>query len=230
MRAGRLWRHQDGVWSLGFLCQQLNDHRLNVKEQDVHVGVCQVGLHCLDHQGIVGVFRQVALGGRKEERGRGEHRHNRRRREEEEAEVEAEEEAAKWIPTSRLVASVCSLCWAMFFSAARLRRVIACFRASTVAGASSSQAFKISTAVMPITQRSRAPENTGWNVDGAIGAAHHQVVVRRPPLNDLDGEEVSRRQHDAFPLPEAEQADGVVAGHGADTVLHPGLQQRKHRR
>lgn len=65
---------------------------------------------------------------------------------------------------SRLVASVCSLCWAMFFSAARLRRVIACFRftaewlrASTVAGASSSQAFRISTAVIPITQRSNAP-------------------------------------------------------------------------
>ncbi|KAF3848736.1 hypothetical protein F7725_015233 [Dissostichus mawsoni] len=52
-----------------------------------------------------------------------------------------------------LVASVCSLCVAMFFSAARLRRVMACFRftaewlrASTVAGASSSQALRISIA------------------------------------------------------------------------------------
>lgn len=73
---------------------------------------------------------------------------------------------------SRLVASVCSLCWAMFLSAARLRRVIACFRftaewlsESTVAGASSSQAFRISTAVMPITQRSNAPENTDKTFD-----------------------------------------------------------------
>lgn len=65
------------------------------------------------------------------------------------------------------------------------------------------------------------------HIDGAVGASHHQVVVRRTPLDDLDGEEVSRRQHDALPLPETEQADRVVAGHRADTVLHPGLR-RKH--
>lgn len=64
----------------------------------------------------------------------------------------------------RLVARVCSLWWAMFLSAARLRRVIACFRLtagwlreSTAAGTASSQAFSISTAVIPITQRSNAP-------------------------------------------------------------------------
>lgn len=57
----RLWRHQHGIRSLGFLCQQLNDYRLHVEEQHVHVGVRQVGLHRLDHQGIVGVFWQVAL-------------------------------------------------------------------------------------------------------------------------------------------------------------------------
>lgn len=62
------------------------------------------------------------------------------------------------------------------------------------------------------------------DVDGAVGAAHHQVVVGRTPLDDLDGEEVARGQHDALPLPEAEQAHRVVAGHGADAVLHPGLQ------
>lgn len=62
------------------------------------------------------------------------------------------------------------------------------------------------------------------DVDGAVGASHHQVVVGRPPLDDLDGEEVSGRQHDALPLPQAEQADGVVAGHGANAVLHAGLQ------
>lgn len=64
----------------------------------------------------------------------------------------------------RLVARVCSLWWAMFLSAARLRRVMACFRLtagwlreSTAAGTASSQAFSISTAVIPITQRSNAP-------------------------------------------------------------------------
>lgn len=57
----RLWRHQRGARSLGFLCQQLNDHRLHVEEQHVHVRVCQVGLHRLDHKGIMGVFWQVAL-------------------------------------------------------------------------------------------------------------------------------------------------------------------------
>lgn len=66
------------------------------------------------------------------------------------------------------------------------------------------------------------------NVDGAIRASHHQVVVCWTPLDDLDREEVPWRQHDALPLPEAEQADGVVAGHRADAVLHPSLQ-RKHR-
>lgn len=67
------------------------------------------------------------------------------------------------------------------------------------------------------------------DVDGAVGAAHHQVVVGRTPLDHLDGEEVARRQHDALPLPEAEQAHRVVAGHGADAVLHPGLQGRRAR-
>lgn len=62
------------------------------------------------------------------------------------------------------------------------------------------------------------------DVDRAVGAAHHQVVVGRTPLDDLDGEEVARGQHDALPLPEAEQAHRVVAGHGADAMLHPGLQ------
>lgn len=62
----RLWRHQRGIRSLGFLCQQLDDHRLHVEEQHMHVRVRQVGLHSLDHQGIVGVFRQVALKEREE--------------------------------------------------------------------------------------------------------------------------------------------------------------------
>lgn len=57
-----LWRHQHGVGSLRFLRQQLDNHRLHVKEQHVHVRVRQVGLHRLDHQGIVGVFWQVSLG------------------------------------------------------------------------------------------------------------------------------------------------------------------------
>lgn len=65
------------------------------------------------------------------------------------------------------------------------------------------------------------------DVDRAIWASDHQVVICRTPLDDLDGEEVSRRQHDALPLPETEQADGVVARHRADAVLHPSLQ-RKH--
>lgn len=65
------------------------------------------------------------------------------------------------------------------------------------------------------------------DVDGAVRASNHQVVICRTPLDDLDGEEVSRRQHDALPLPETEQADGVVAGHRADAVLHP-ILQRKH--
>lgn len=60
----RLWRHQGGVRSLSFLRQQLDDHRLHVEEQHVHVRVRQVGLHRLDHQGIMGVFRQVSLGER----------------------------------------------------------------------------------------------------------------------------------------------------------------------
>lgn len=62
------------------------------------------------------------------------------------------------------------------------------------------------------------------HVDGAIRATNHQVVVGRTPLDDLDGEEVSRGQHDALPLPETKQADGVVAGHRADAVLHPSLR------
>lgn len=65
----RLWRHQRGARSLGFLCQQLDDHCLHVEEQHVHVRVGQVGLHSLHHQGIVGVFRQIAL---REERDKGE--------------------------------------------------------------------------------------------------------------------------------------------------------------
>lgn len=65
------------------------------------------------------------------------------------------------------------------------------------------------------------------DVDGAVSASNHQVVICGTPLDDLDGEEVSRRQHDALPLPEAEQADGVVAGHRADAVLHASLR-RKH--
>lgn len=52
----RLRGHQHGVWSLSFLRQQLDDHRLHVEEQHMHVRVCQVGLHRLDHQGIVGIF------------------------------------------------------------------------------------------------------------------------------------------------------------------------------
>lgn len=65
------------------------------------------------------------------------------------------------------------------------------------------------------------------DVDGAVGASHHQVVICRTPLDDLDGEEVPRRQHDALLLPETEQADRVVAGHGADAVLHPSLQRKR---
>lgn len=65
------------------------------------------------------------------------------------------------------------------------------------------------------------------DVDGAVRASHHQVVICRTPLDDLDGKEVSRRQHDTLPLPETQQADRMVAGHRADAVLHPRLQ-RKH--
>ncbi len=57
----RLWGHQRWVGSLSFLCKQLDDHRLHIKEQHMHIRVRQVGLHGLDHQGIMGVFRQVAL-------------------------------------------------------------------------------------------------------------------------------------------------------------------------
>lgn len=57
----RLWRHQHRVRSLSFLRQQLDDHRLHVEEQHVHVRVRQVRLHRLDHQGIMGVFREVVL-------------------------------------------------------------------------------------------------------------------------------------------------------------------------
>lgn len=67
---------------------------------------------------------------------------------------------------SRLVAKVCSFWCATFFRAARLRRVMACFRLtagwlreSTAAGSASSQAFRISTAVIPITHLSRAPSS-----------------------------------------------------------------------
>lgn len=62
------------------------------------------------------------------------------------------------------------------------------------------------------------------DIHGAIRAPNHKVVVRRAPFDDVDGEEVSRRQHDALPLPEAEQAHGVVTGHGADAVLHSCLR------
>lgn len=68
------------------------------------------------------------------------------------------------------------------------------------------------------------------DVHRAVRASHHQVVICWTPLDDLDGEEVSRCQHDALPLPETEQADGVVAGHRADAVLHPSLQRKNSRR
>lgn len=56
-----LWRHQGGVGSLRLLRQQLDDDRLHVKEEHVHVWVCHIGLHRLHHQGVVGVLREVAL-------------------------------------------------------------------------------------------------------------------------------------------------------------------------
>lgn len=61
------------------------------------------------------------------------------------------------------------------------------------------------------------------DVHGAVGAPHHQVVIGRPPLDHLDGEEVAGGQHDAFLLPQTQQPHGVIAGNRADAVLDPCL-------
>lgn len=65
------------------------------------------------------------------------------------------------------------------------------------------------------------------HVDRAVGAAHHQIIVTRPPFDDLDGEEVSGGQHDALPLSQTQQADGVIAGHRTHTVLHTRLEEQR---
>lgn len=64
------------------------------------------------------------------------------------------------------------------------------------------------------------------DVDGAVRTSHNQVVVCRTPLDDLNGEEVSGRQHDALSLPETQQTDRVITGHRADAVLHTSLRRR----
>lgn len=61
------------------------------------------------------------------------------------------------------------------------------------------------------------------DIDGAIRASHYQVVIGRAPFDDLDGEKVSGRKHDALLLPQTEQTNGMIAGYGANTVLHPSL-------
>lgn len=60
-------RHEHGVWSLCLLCQKLDNHCLYIKEEHVHIRICQVGLHGLDHKCIVGVFWQVTLKKRRPE-------------------------------------------------------------------------------------------------------------------------------------------------------------------
>lgn len=67
------------------------------------------------------------------------------------------------------------------------------------------------------------------DVHGPIGTAHHQVVVRRSPLDHLDGEEVAGRQHDAFLLAQAEKTHRVVAGDRADAVLDSRLKREKQK-
>lgn len=68
------------------------------------------------------------------------------------------------------------------------------------------------------------------DIHRAIRTSNHKVVICWAPFDDVDGEEVSRRQHDALPFPEAEQADRVVTGHGADAVLHSCLQSKHNRK
>lgn len=68
------------------------------------------------------------------------------------------------------------------------------------------------------------------DIHGAIRTSNHKVVICWAPFDDVDGEEVSRRQHDALPFPEAEQADRVVTGNGADAVLHSCLQSKHNRK
>lgn len=68
------------------------------------------------------------------------------------------------------------------------------------------------------------------DIHRAIRTSNHKVVICRTPFDDVDREEVSRRQHDALPFPEAEQANRMVTGHGADTVLHSCLQSKHNRK
>lgn len=54
-------RDECGIGSLRLLRQQLDDHRLHVEKQHVHVWVRHVRLHGLHHQRIVRVFGKVTL-------------------------------------------------------------------------------------------------------------------------------------------------------------------------
>lgn len=67
------------------------------------------------------------------------------------------------------------------------------------------------------------------DVHGPVGTAHHQVVVRRSPLDHLDGEKVAGRQHDAFLLPQAEESYRVIAGDRADAVLDSRLNRERQK-